>query len=255
MVAVIWIVLFLLSVVWFLWFRRTPMYRAHRRIGVVPGQSGVGGVAGQSGIGNTPRWYGDRHVPPLLPELRPNVDQATPRMRRWRIGRNRRPSAASASLAERRGHGSVKVFLSERSRRRSAAQQLAAVRRLTVTQDPNMRRAFEPETVAADRTRARSAGHYPRRFFSPSEYRRGRVAGTLACTYFAMAVLVIVSAIPEGDRDAFTVDLAFVATLPVSLGVLAFQDDGPWLLAGLVVCALVNAFAFWVVFRGDRAWN
>jgi hypothetical protein len=73
MVAVIWVVLFLLAVVWCLWFRRTPMYRAHRRIGVVSGQSGVGGVTGQSAVGNTPRWHGDRHVPPLLPELRPGA--------------------------------------------------------------------------------------------------------------------------------------------------------------------------------------
>ena len=26
MVALIWVVLFLLAVIWFLWFRRTPMY-------------------------------------------------------------------------------------------------------------------------------------------------------------------------------------------------------------------------------------
>src|SRR5881275_697479 len=98
MVAVIWVVLFLLAVVWFLWFRRTPMYRVHRRIGVVSGQSGGGGMPGQSAVGNTPRWYGDRHVPPLLPELRPDADQATPRVRHWRFGRNRRSSAASALL-------------------------------------------------------------------------------------------------------------------------------------------------------------
>ena len=52
--ALIWFVLFLLAVTWFLWFRRTPMYRAHRRIGVVSGKSGFGGVAGQSGVGGVP---------------------------------------------------------------------------------------------------------------------------------------------------------------------------------------------------------
>jgi hypothetical protein len=221
------------------------MYRAHQRIGVVPGQSGVG---------NTPRWYGDRHVPPLLPELRPDVDQATPRVQRWRIGRNKRASAASALLAERRGHGSVKVFHSERSMRRSAAKQLADRRRLTVAQDPNVRREFGSQGVMSDRIRARSVGRYSRRFFSSSEYPRGRVAGRLACVYFAVTVLVIVSAIPEGNGDgAYTAGLAFVATLPLSLGVLAFQDDGAWILAALAVCALVNAFVFWVVFRGDPA--
>jgi hypothetical protein len=51
------------------------MYRAHRRMGV---------VSGQSAVGNTPRWYGDRHVAPRLPELRPDVDQATPRVRHLR---------------------------------------------------------------------------------------------------------------------------------------------------------------------------
>jgi hypothetical protein len=249
MVAVIWVVLFLLAVVWFLWFRRTPMYRAHRRTGVVSGQSGVGGVPGQSGVGNAPRWYGDRHVPPLLPELRPDADQATPPVRRWRFGRNRRSSAASALLVERRGRGSVKGFLSERSMRRNAAKQLAGARRLPVAQHPNMRR----EGVMDDRIRARSVGRYLRRSFSPSEYPRGRVAGRLACAYFAVTVLVIVSAIPEGNGDrAFTVGLAFVATLPLSLGVLSAQDDSAWMLAALAVCALVNAFVFWVGFRGDR---
>jgi hypothetical protein len=254
MVAVIWVVLFLLAVVWFSWFRRTPIYRAHRRIGVVSGQSGVGGVPGQSGVGNTPTWYGDRHVPPLLPELRPDVDQATPRVRRWRIGRNRRPSAATALLAERRGRGSVKVLLSERSMRRGAAKQLAGAKRLRVAQDPNTRRELKPEGVTADRIRARSVGRYLRRFFTPSEYPHGRVAGRLACVYFALTVLVIISAVLEGNGDgAFTVDLAFVATLPLSLGLLVGQDDSPWMLAALAVCALVNAFVFWVVFRGDPA--
>jgi hypothetical protein len=83
MVAVVWIVLLLLAGVWILWFRRTPMYRAHRRIGVVPGQSGVGGMPGQSAVGNTPTWYGDRHVPPLLPELRPEDDPVRGRSRSW----------------------------------------------------------------------------------------------------------------------------------------------------------------------------
>jgi hypothetical protein len=250
MVAVIWIVLFLLAVVWFLWFRRTSLYRAHRRTGVVSGQSGVGGVMGQSAVGNTLRWHGDRHVPPLLPELRPGEDQATPRVRRMRIGRSRRPSAASALLAERRGHGSVKLFLSERSMRRRAARQLA-LRRRTVAQDSNMSREFEPKGVMDDRIRARSGGRYLRRFLSPSEYPRGRVAGIVACVYFAVTVLVIVNAIPEGNGDTFTVGLAFLATLPVSLGVLALQGDGVWTLAALAVCALINSFLFWVVFRGD----
>jgi hypothetical protein len=177
MVAVIWVVLFLLAVVWFLWFRRTPLYRAHRRVGVVSGQSGAGGVPGQFAVGNCPRWYGERHVPPLLPELRPDIDQSTPRVRRWRVARNRRPSAASGLLAERRGHRSVMVFLSERSMRRRAAKQLAgqlagrlagqlaSASRPTVARDPEMRRELEPEGDMADRIH--SVARSTRRFFSP----------------------------------------------------------------------------------------
>jgi hypothetical protein len=97
MVVVIWIVLFLLAVVGFLWFRRTPLYRAHRRIGVVSGQSGVGGVTGQSAVGNTPTWHGNRHVPPLLPELRPADDPRRPRSRRWWTRNKRNPESMTLS--------------------------------------------------------------------------------------------------------------------------------------------------------------
>jgi hypothetical protein len=243
MVAMAEVLVFVLVAALFVWwFRRSPMYRAHRRAGVVPSGYQYIGAA-------TPTWHGQRHVPPLRPELRP--DDEPMRSRRWRIGRNRRPSAASALRAERRGHGSVKIYLSERSMRRSAAKHLAARRRLPVAQDPNTRRESEPEGVMADRIRARSVGRYLRRFFSPSEYPRGRIAGKLACVYFAVTVLVILSAIPEGNGDAFTVGLASLATLPLSLGLLAFRDEGSWMLAALAVCALVNAFMFWVAFRGD----
>ena len=255
MVALIWVVLFLLAVIWFLWFRRTPMYRAHRRIGVVSGKSGFGGVAGQSGVGGaTPRWYGDRHVPPLLPELRPEADPAIPSARRWPIGRSRRPSPASALPAEPRGHGSVKVFLRERSARRRTAKKLAGVTRPPDARHPHERREFNAEGVRADRVRASSVGRYLRRSFSPSEYPSGRVAGRLACIYLGLTVLVIVSAIPEGIGDGtLTMDLAFMLTWPLSLGVVAAQNDGAWMLAALAVCALVNAFVFWVIFRGDPA--
>jgi hypothetical protein len=95
-------------------------------------------------------------------------------------------------------------------------------------------------------------GGYLRRFLSPSEYPSGRVAGVWACVYLALTVLVIVSAVPEGNGDgAFTVDLAFLATLPLSFGVLAIQGDGAWMLADFAVCAFVNTFVLWVVFRGS----
>jgi hypothetical protein len=247
MVVVIWIVLAVLAVVCFWWFRRTPLSRAHRRIGVVPGQFGFGAVPGQSAS------YSNPYVPPLLPELRPDVDHTTPRARRWRMGRNRPPPVPSA-LAERRRR-SLKVLLSERSMRRDAARRLASARRLRVAQDRDLRRESESRAVMADRVRARSVHPYLRRFFSPGEYPRGRVAGTLACVYLAVTVLVIVSAIPEDNGDALTVGLAFVATLPVSLGVLVLHDDGTWMLAALTASALVNGFAIWVAFRGDPAWE
>jgi hypothetical protein len=149
----------------------------------------------------------------------------------------------------------VKVFLSERSMRRRAAKQLADARRLPDAQHPNVRREFNAEGVMADRIHARSVGRYLRSFFSPSEYPRGRVAGRLACVYFAVTVLLIVSAILEGGGGGYlTVDLAFMVTWPLSLGLLAAPDHSAWTLAALAVCALVNAFVFWVVFRGDPAF-
>jgi hypothetical protein len=85
-------------------------------------------------------------------------------------------------------------------------------------------------------------------FLSPSEYESGRVVGVWAGVYLAMTALVILSAGPEGG-DTLMVGLAFVATLPLS--VLLLTAHGVWMLAALAVCAVVNAFAFWVVFRGS----
>ena len=73
MVAVIWVVLFLLAVVWFWWFRRTPMYRAHRQIGVFPNTWS----ARSSSV-----WHGSNR-PPLRPDLRPEAHQMPPSSRRW----------------------------------------------------------------------------------------------------------------------------------------------------------------------------
>jgi hypothetical protein len=239
MAEILVLVLVALLCVWR--FRRSAMYRNRRRWG--------GGVSVQF-TRPTPTFHGQRtNVPPPRPELFRDDDSAPSPSRHWRIGRNER---ASALLADGRGHGSMKVFLRERSMRRSAAQQLASVRRLPDAQRPNMRGEFETEGVMADRVRERSVARQLRRFFSPSEYPRGRVAGRLACVYFALMVLVIVTAVPDGKGDGtFSLGLAFVATLPLSLGLLTAQDDGAWMLAALCVCALVNAFVFWVVFRGD----
>jgi hypothetical protein len=60
------------------WFRRRPLWRAHRRHGVVPSRGQFSGAA-------TPTYYGARlNVPTVRPELRPD-DDATPRgWSRWR---------------------------------------------------------------------------------------------------------------------------------------------------------------------------
>ena len=92
-------------------------------------------------------------------------------------------------------------------------------------------------------------GRYLKRFFSPSEYESGRRAGVWACIYLVVTLLVIVSAVADADPDAQTSPLAFAATLPMSLVVVTAH--GGRMLAALAVCALVNAFVFWVVFRGS----
>lgn len=252
MVAVIWILLSLLAVVCFLWFRRTPMYRAHRRIGVVKGQSGVGSVPGQSAVGNTPTWFGQRHQPPLLPELRPDEGQKGLPGRRWVFRRRRPPTAPSGLGRQRRSHRSVKVFLSDRSSRRRTAAELAGFRRRAAALDANKRLELRSEVGGAHSMARRSWRRSLGRFFLPSEYLHGGVAGTLACVYFAVTLLVIVSAIPESNGDTtLTVGLALLVTLPVSVVVLALLEDGAIMMAALALCALLNAFVFWVVFRGD----
>ena len=89
-----------------------------------------------------------------------------------------------------------------------------------------------------------------KRFLSPSEYESGRVAGVWACLYLAVTLFAIISSGPEGNGgDVLMKGLAFVATLPLSI--LVLTAHGVWMLAALAVCALVNAFVFWLVFRGS----
>ena len=89
-----------------------------------------------------------------------------------------------------------------------------------------------------------------KRFLSPSEYESGRVAGVWACVYLAVTVVAIISSGPRGNGgDVLMMGLAFAATLPLSLVVLTAH--GVWMLAILAVCAVVNAFVFWLVFRGS----
>ena len=91
-------------------------------------------------------------------------------------------------------------------------------------------------------------GSYVKRFFSPSEYERGRRAGVWACIYLAVTLVVIVSSDADANSDDQTNLLAYLATAPLSFFV---QAHGVWMFADLAVCALVNAFVFWGVFRGS----
>ncbi len=98
------------------------------------------------------------------------------------------------------------------------------------------------------------ADRYLKRFFSPSEYENGRRAGIWACIYVVVTFLVIVNALADGnDPEADTSILALGATLPLSLVVVTAH--GPGMLAVLAVCALVNAFVFWVIFRGSAHYR
>jgi hypothetical protein len=76
----VFVVFVLLALVFFWWFRRTPMYRAHRQIGIFPGEPWSARSSGA--------WHGDLR-PPLRPDLRPSEDPGRPRSRRWLTGRKR----------------------------------------------------------------------------------------------------------------------------------------------------------------------
>jgi hypothetical protein len=101
-------------------------------------------------------------------------------------------------------------------------------------------------------------GRYLHRFFSPSEYEKGQRALLWAGIYLVVTWLVIISAVADANPDAESGLLAFAATLPLSLVVI--NAEGGRMLVALAVCAFINAFVFWVVFRGSshyprRRWN
>jgi hypothetical protein len=89
-----------------------------------------------------------------------------------------------------------------------------------------------------------------KRFLSPGDYENGRAVGVWSCVYLAMTLFAIVSG-GTGD-DVLMVGLAFVATLPLSVFLVSIH--GVWMPAALTVCALVNAFAFWLAFRGSARY-
>jgi hypothetical protein len=93
-------------------------------------------------------------------------------------------------------------------------------------------------------------GHYLRRFFSPSEYESGRRAGVWACIYLVVALLVIISSAADANPNDET-GLLYVATAPLSIFFLMKNTQGAGLLAALAFSALINAFVFWVIFRGS----
>jgi hypothetical protein len=92
------------------------------------------------------------------------------------------------------------------------------------------------------------AGGYVKRFFSPSEYESGRRAGVWACLYLTVTLVVIASSDVDANSDDQANLLAYLATAPLSFFVHA---QGARMFVALAVCALVNAFVFWVIFRGS----
>jgi len=78
------VVLALITLVFFLWFRRTAMYRARRQYGIYPGEVWS---ARSSGM-----WLGSNR-PPLRPDLRPSADPRPQRSRRFWTRKKRHPEA------------------------------------------------------------------------------------------------------------------------------------------------------------------
>jgi hypothetical protein len=85
-VAVV-VVMALLTLVFFLWFRRTAMYRARRQYGIYPGEVWS---ARSSGM-----WHGTNR-PPLRPDLRPGEDPGRPRSRGLWTRNKRHPESNDA---------------------------------------------------------------------------------------------------------------------------------------------------------------
>jgi hypothetical protein len=85
-VAVV-VVMAILTLVFFLWFRRTAMYRARRQYGIYPGE-----VWSAS---SSRTWHGTNR-PSLRPDLRPGEDPERPRWRRWWTWNKRHPESNDA---------------------------------------------------------------------------------------------------------------------------------------------------------------
>ena len=80
----VFVVLILPAVVFFWWFRRTGMYRAHRQYGIYPGETWT--------ARSSMKWHGDLR-PPLRPDLRPEANQVPPSLRRWWRRQGRPPDS------------------------------------------------------------------------------------------------------------------------------------------------------------------
>ena len=108
-------------------------------------------------------------------------------------------------------------------------------------------------------------------FFSARSYSRGSLARSLALGYLCLCALVVVpawaeAAAPGPSDGSFFFGFAMLVTAPLSLGVmltysaiawlqgvpLSDQDGAWWVIPAFALCALVNAFLVWVVFRGRR---
>jgi hypothetical protein len=90
MVAVA-VVMALLTLASFLWFRRTAMYRAHRQYGIYQGETWSARSSGA--------WRGSIR-PPLRPDLRPDADPRRPRSRHWWTGSKRQSGVEGHCLTD-----------------------------------------------------------------------------------------------------------------------------------------------------------
>jgi hypothetical protein len=79
------VVMALVTLVFFLWFRRTAMYRARRQYGIYPGETWSSRSSGM--------WHGNSR-PPLRPDLRPSADPRGPRSRRRWASNKRHPESS-----------------------------------------------------------------------------------------------------------------------------------------------------------------
>ena len=109
------------------------------------------------------------------------------------------------------------------------------------------------------------------KFLSARSYRHGAGGIALALSYLGIAALLLIAAAAEdalpGNPDGgFSFGFAMLATLPLSIAVMVAyigiataqgipmsdQYGAWWVIPAFAICALINAYVIWVIFRGRR---